>query len=259
MNSVSSPTFTIMNILVCLSQVPDTTSKISVAASGDAVEKTGLKYILNPYDEYAIEEGLRLREKHTGSVTAITMGPDTAKEILRTALAMGVDKAVLIKDDKRDDSFGVAHNIAAYAQEMKPDLILLGRQSIDYDSFQLAPSLAELLSLPGISMVSSLSIDGSALKAERDIEGGKEQLEASLPCVISVQKGINDPRYPKLPDIMKAKSKPIEERPSVAVDKRQQTVGISLPSTQRVGKILGAEDADIAEFVRLLHEEAKVI
>ncbi len=246
-----------MNILVCISQVPDTTSKITVASGGSAIDKTGLKFILNPYDEYAIEEGLRLREKNGGSVTAITVGPDSAKEVLRTALAMGVDKAVFVKEEKRDDSFVVASNIADYAKSASFDVILLGRQSIDYDSFQMTPTLAELLNLPSISMVSKLDIAGTSVSAERDIEGGKEVLEASLPCVISVQKGINDPRYPKLPDIMKAKSKPVEERAAVACDRRVETVSIELPSNKRAQRILGSEDADIAEFVRLLHEEAK--
>ncbi len=246
-----------MNILVCVSQVPDTTSKIAVGAGGTAIDKTGIKYILNPYDEYAIEEGLRLREKLGGSVTAITVGPDSSKEVLRTALAMGVDKVVLVKDDARNDSFVVAANIADYAKSTGFDLVLLGRQSIDYDSFQMTPTIAEMMDMPSISMVSKLEINGSTVNAERDIEGGKEILESSLPCVLSVQKGINDPRYPKLPDIMKAKSKPVEERASVGAEGRVSTVSIQLPSNKRANKILGAEDADIAEVVRLLHEEAK--
>ncbi|MFM7774425.1 MAG: electron transfer flavoprotein subunit beta/FixA family protein, partial [Candidatus Kapaibacterium sp.] len=187
-----------MNILVAVSHVPDTTAKIVVAASGTQIDASGIKFICNPYDEYAIEEGLRLREKHGGSVTVVTCGPDAAKDVLRTALAMGADKAILVKDAAKSDSFSVASSIAAVATSVQADIVLLGRQSIDYDSFQMAPTVAELLSQPSVSMVSSLNIDGSDVRAERDIEGGKEQVETSLPCVISVQKGINDPRYPKL-------------------------------------------------------------
>ncbi len=248
-----------MNILVCISQVPDTTSKIAIAANGISIEKAGMKFILNPYDEYAIEEGLRLREKLGGSVTVITCGPDTAKDVLRTALAMGADKAVLVKDDAKADSFVIASNIASYARESGAELILTGRQSIDYDSFQLAPTVAELIDYPSISMVSKLEINGTSISAERDIEGGKEILESSLPCVISVQKGINDPRYPKLPDIMKAKSKPIEEKALSGAEARVQTLGLQIPSNKRRETILGSEDKDITELVRLLHEEAKVV
>lgn len=248
-----------MNILVCISQVPDTTTKIAIAGSGLTIDPAGVKFILNPYDEYAIEEGLRIREKNGGTVTAITVGGDSSKEILRTALAMGVDKAVLVKDDTKSDSFAVAENIANYAKGISPDIIILGRQSIDFDSFQMSPTLAELLSMPSVSMVSKLDINGTNVDMERDIEGGKEQLESVLPLVISVQKGINDPRYPKLPDIMKAKSKPIEEVAPFSSGSRVETIGMSLPNNKRVGKILGDTDAELEEFVRLLHEEAKVI
>jgi electron transfer flavoprotein beta subunit len=248
-----------MNILVCISQVPDTTTKIAVGTDGKTIEKSGVKFILNPYDEFSIEEGLRLREKFSGSVTALTVGGDSAKEILRTALAMGVDKAVIVKDDSREDSFSVSVNIAEVAKTLQPDVVILGRQSIDYDSFGMASMVAELLDMPSISVVSKWTIEGNSVVAERDIEGGKEVVETTLPCVISAQKGLNDPRYPKLPDIMKAKSKPIEERASVATSARTQTLSMELPQSKRIGKILGDTDADISELVRLLHEEAKVI
>lgn len=246
-----------MNILVGISQVPDTTAKIVVASSGSQIDASGIKFICNPYDEYAIEEGLRLREKHGGTVTVVTCGPDSAKDVLRTALAMGADKAILVKDPAKGDSFTIASSIAAVATSTQADIVILGRQSIDYDSFQMAPTVAELMNQPSISMVSKLEVDGTAVRAERDVEGGKEQLESSLPCVISVQKGINDPRYPKLPDIMKAKSKPIEEVAPAAAESRTETVAMEIPSAKRRQTILGSEDADIAEFVRLLHEEAK--
>lgn len=248
-----------MNILVCISQVPDTTTKVTVGADGKTIEKAGVKFILNPYDEFSIEEGLRLREKFGGSVTALTVGGESAKEILRTALAMGVDKAIIVKDETREDSFSVAVNIAEAAKSIQPDVVILGRQSIDYDSFGMASMVGELLDMPSISVVSKWTIEGNAVTAERDIEGGKEVVETTLPCVISAQKGLNDPRYPKLPDIMKAKSKPIEEYAGVTTASRVQTISMELPQSKRVGKILGDTDGDISELVRLLHEEAKVI
>lgn len=248
-----------MNILVCVSQVPDTTTKVAVSADGKTIEKSGVKFILNPYDEYAIEEGLQLKEKFGGSVTALTVGNDSAKDILRTALAMGADKAVLVSENGSSDTFGIASSIADYARTLNPDIVILGRQSIDYDSFAMASMVGELLDMPSVSMVSSWKIEGTNVTAERDIEGGKEVLETTLPCVVSAQKGLNNPRYPKLPDIMKAKSKPIDTVTANPTDVRIMTKGMELPQTQRRGIILGDGESDINELVRLLHEDAKVI
>lgn len=248
-----------MNILVCISQVPDTTAKIQVSGDGKSIEKTGIKFILNPYDEFAIEEGLRLRERFGGTVTALTVGPETSKEILRTALAMGVDKAGIVKTDDILDSYNVAENIAGYAKSISPNLVIFGRQSIDFDSSGMAPMVAEMLDLPSISVVSSWNIENNAITAERDIEGGKEVLTCSIPCVISAQKGLNDPRYPKLPDIMKAKSKPIEEIASCHGSALVSLTSMALPSSKRVGMIVGDSEAEIASVVTALHEQAKVI
>ena len=248
-----------MKILVCISQVPDTTAKIQVSGDGKSIEKTGVKFILNPYDEFAIEEGLRLRERFGGTVTALTVGPETSKEILRTALAMGVDKAGIVKTDDILDSYNVAENIAGYAKSISPDLVIFGRQSIDFDSSGMAPMVAEMLDLPSISVVSSWNIENNTISAERDIEGGKEVLTCSVPCVISAQKGLNDPRYPKLPDIMKAKSKPIEEIASCHGSALVSLTSMALPSSKRVGMIVGDSEAEIASVVTALHEQAKVI
>lgn len=247
-----------MNILVCVSYVPDTAAKIGTTPDGTGLLLDGVKYILNPYDEFAIEEALLQRERHGGKVTALTVGSEQSKEILRTALAMGVDSAAIILTTSLD-SYGVAANIAAYARHINADLVLMGRQSIDHDSFQMASTVGAILEIPSISVVSKLVIEGTSVRAERDIEGGKEILAASLPIVISVQKGINNPRYPKLPDIMKAKSKPIEIVEPHLTPLRTEIVQYEVPQQKRIGKILGDSDADIAEFVRLLHEEAKVI
>lgn len=248
-----------MNILVCISLVPDTTSKIAVGSDGKSLNPQGIKFILNPYDEFAIEAGLRLKEKHGGSLTTVTVGSTASKEILQRALAMGSDTAVLINDPSASDSFCVAQSIADLAKETQPDVVFFGRQSIDYDSFVVPSMVAELLDWPSITMVSSLSIDGTAVQAERDVEGGKETVTASLPCVLSAQKGLNEPRYPKLPDIMKAKSKPVAERAPSNAAARVEVVGMELPDNKRLNKILGDTEADINELVRMLHEEAKVI
>lgn len=247
-----------MNIVVCISQTPDTTTKLVVAPDGKNIDPKGVKFILSPYDEFAVEEGLR-QKGASGSVTLVCVGGDSAKETIRLGLAMGADKAILVKDEVRADSFSVASQLADVIKSLSPDLILLGRQSIDYDSAQIGPMLAELLELPAISFVTSLTIDGTTVRAERDVEGGKEVVESSLPCIITAQKGLNEPRYPKLPDIMKAKSKPIEEREGAAQTTRVETVVMRQPEKKGAGKIMEFSPENVRELVRLLHEEAKVI
>jgi electron transfer flavoprotein beta subunit len=248
-----------MNILVCVSRVPDTATRILVGGDGKTIDKNGVKYIVNPYDEFALEEALRLREKNGGTVTAVTVGTEAATDILRTALAMGVDKAILVKGDEPTDSYYVAYNLAKIAKEINPDLILMGRQSIDFDSFQMPSMLAEMLSLPSVSVVSALRVEDGKITAERDIEGGKETVVCSMPCVVSAQKGLNEPRYPKLPDIMKAKSKPIDTRDAEKTPAKTTVLGMEIPSKARAGKVFEATDANIDEVVRLLKDEAKVI
>lgn len=248
-----------MNILVAISRVPDTTTKILVGGDGRNIDNNNVKFILNPYDEFALEEAIQLKEKNGGNVIAITVGPAQAQETLRSALAMGADEAVHCKIETEIDSNIVAMNIAEYAKRMNPDIILMGKQSIDFDSLQLPSLLSEHLNMPLATIVTKLTIDGTSVKAEREIEGGKELIETSLPCIISAQKGLNEPRYPKLPDIMKAKKKPIEEIDAMSSDLFVEVVGMELPSKTRLNKMFGSEDADIQEVVRLLHEDAKVI
>jgi len=248
-----------MNILVCISRVPDTASRIVVGSDGKSIDSSGLKFVVNPYDELAIEEALQLSKKNGGEVTAITVGTAANTDVLRTALAMGVDKVVLIKGDEPGDSSYVAENIAKYAKTYNPDLIFLGRQSVDFDSLQMPSILAEKLNIPSVSVVSKLTVESGKVIAERDIEGGRETVEAVLPCIISCQKGLNEPRYPKLPDIMKAKRKPIEEIEAENIVPKVTILSMEIPSKKRVGTILTDSDDDIKELVKLLHEEAKII
>ncbi len=248
-----------MNIVVCVSQTPDTTTKIKVGESGRAIDPAGVKFILNPYDEFAVEEGLRLKEAHGGEVTLLCVGGDSAKENIRLGLAMGADKALLLKNESKSDSWTVATQLSDALKEMNPDIVLLGRQSIDYDSAQMGPTLGELLGMSSISFVTELTVSEDNVRAVRDIEGGKETVESTMPCVITAQKGLNEPRYPKLPDIMKAKKKPIEEREVSTVDKRVETVQLGKPEEKGAGVVLEGTPENVRELVRLLREEAKVI
>lgn len=248
-----------MNIVVCISQTPDTATKVAVGGDGMSIDPKGVKFVLNPYDEFAVEEGLRQKAASGGTVTLLCVGGEGAKETIRLGIAMGADRSVLIKDEERADSFSVARQLADAIREINPDLVLMGRQSIDFDSAQMGPTVAEMLDLPCVSFVTTLDINGTSVRAERDIEGGKEVVETSLPCVITAQKGLNEPRYPKLPDIMKAKSKPIEDRAGDTSEQRVKTLGLKLPPQKSGGKILEFSPENVKEIVRLLHEEAKVI
>lgn len=249
-----------MNIVVCINHVPDTETKVKIGSDNKSIDRNGVNFIINPYDEFAVEEALRLKEKHTGSVTAITLGGDTHKETLRKALAMGVDKAVLLKDDTPRDSFSVAQALAGFMKGQSADIMLFGKQSIDSDGASVGPMVAEMLGVPSVTVVVKLEVgaDGS-VKAEREIEGGHEKVETRLPVVITAQKGLNEPRYPSLKGIMAAKSKPIEEQQPVAAANKVEILAMRKPAAKSAGKIVGTDATAVPELVRLLHEEAKVL
>ncbi|HOJ05901.1 MAG TPA: electron transfer flavoprotein subunit beta/FixA family protein [Bacteroidota bacterium] len=249
-----------MNIYVCVSHVPDTTTKVQVGGDGKHIDPNGVTFILNPYDEYAVEAALQLKEARGGEVVAVCVGPEAVKETIRKALAMGADKGMHIVSDDQRDSFGVARAIADALADKNPDVLFLGRQSIDYDGWQMAGLLGEMLAMPSVSVVAKLDIaeDGS-FTAVRDIEGGQETVTSKLPAVISTQKGLNEPRYPKLQGIMAAKRKPIDEVTPAAYSNRVETVTLAKPPIKSAGRIVGEGPAAAAELVRLLHEEAKVI
>jgi electron transfer flavoprotein beta subunit len=248
-----------MKLAACINHVPDTAAKINIAADGKTVDKTGVTYVLSPYDEFAVEECLRLKEKNGGDVTVISLGGDVHKETLRKALAMGADKAVLLKDDATRDSFGIAKALADYLKEVSPDVVFFGKQSVDYDNSAVGTMVAEMLGMPSVSVIVKLEVSGNKAIAEREIEGGREVVETSLPAVFTAQKGLNEPRYPSLKGIMGAKSKPIEERPASPVVPKTELVQLQKPPAKPAGKIVGTDITAVPELVRLLHEEAKVI
>jgi len=248
-----------MKLAVCINHVPDTATKINIAADGKTIDRAGVTYIIGPYDEFALEECLRLKEKNGGDVTAISLGGDTHKETLRKALAMGADKAILLKDDNARDSFAVARALADYLKEISPDVVFFGKQSVDYDDGAVGVMVAEMLGMPSVSVCVKLEIVNGKATAEREIEGGREVVEATLPAVFTAQKGLNEPRYPSLKGIMGAKSKPIEERPASVVAGKTELIKMEKPPAKAGGKIVGTDAGAVPELVRLLHEEAKVI
>ena len=248
-----------MNIVVCVNHVPDTETKVKVGSDGVSIDRTGVNHMLNPYDEFAVEEGLKLKEKFGGEVTVMSLGGDAHKETLRKALAMGVGKAVLLKDDAVRDSFGVAKGLADELKTMSPDVILFGKQSIDYDDAQVGTLVAELLDLPSVAVVVKLTVADGKATAEREIEGGHEVVETKLPAVFLAQKGLNEPRYPSLKGIMAAKSKPITEKPAAPAEIRVEALSMSKPAAKGAGKIVGTNKDAVGELIKLLREEAKVI
>lgn len=249
-----------MKIIVCVSLVPDSTTKIKISDTKRSIDETGVSYVLNPYDEFAVEEALRIKEKNGGEVTAISFGTDKSKEAIKKSFQMGADKGVLIKSATTDfDSYTVAKNLADYVKPLNPDIILFGKQSIDFDGLLVPTMVSELLGIPSISVVVKLEIADGKVIAEREIEGGKEVVESSLPIVIGAQKGINDPRYPNLKSIMAAKSKPIEEVAATYTGNKVEITQMNLPPVKASGKIFENGKEDVTELVRLLREEAKVI
>lgn len=248
-----------MKIVVCVNHVPDTETKVKVGSDNVNIDKAGINYMLSPYDEFAVEEGLKMKEKFGGEVTVVSLGGNSHKETLRKALAMGVDKAVLLKDDAVRDSYSVATALSDELKKMGADVILFGKQSIDYDDAQVGTLVAEMLDLPSVAVVVKMEIRDGAVVCEREIEGGHEIVETKLPAVFLAQKGLNEPRYPSLKGIMAAKNKPIEERPAVPAEIRVETMQMRKPPPKAPGKIVGTDKSAVPELIRLLREEAKVI
>ncbi|MDF1611106.1 electron transfer flavoprotein subunit beta/FixA family protein [Stygiobacter electus] len=248
-----------MKIAVCVSHVPDTASKIYIGSDGKSIDQTGLTYVVNPYDEFAIEEALKTKEKFGGETVAISLGTDANKETLRKALAMGIDNAVLLKDDKYRDSLSVAKALADEIKAQGAELVFFGKQSVDFDNSVVGQLTAELLGYNCVSVVVSFSLDGNKITCEREIEGGKEFIETSLPAVITAQKGLNEPRYASLKGIMAAKKKVIIEKPALQSENFVEVIAMKRPPTKQAGRIIGTDVSAVPELVKILHEEAKVI
>jgi electron transfer flavoprotein beta subunit len=259
-----------MRIVVCVKQVPDTEARIRVAPGGNAILETDLNWIVSPYDEFAIEEALRLKEKHGGDVVLVTAGPDRAQSALRTGLAMGADAALHVKDPLVDaaDTLGVARALAAAIKTLAPfDLVLTGQQGVGGDHSQVPGLLAELLDLPQVTVAVKVEVQDGRATVEREVEGAHETWETSLPAVVSAQKGLNEPRYASLKGIMAAKKKTIDAKDAAALGlgaaalaPRTKIVALELPPPRpAVRMIEGDADTQVKELLRLLHEEAKVI
>ena len=249
-----------MKIVVCISHVPDTATRIKVGSDGKTIDPAGVTYIINPYDEYAVEEALKMKEKlATGEVVVITLGSENSKETIRKALAMGADSGVLLKDDTNRDSIGIAKALAEEIKSQGAQLVFMGKQSVDYDNSIVGQMTAEILDFNCVAICVKLDITGEKIIAEREIEGGREIVETSLPSIITCQKGLNEPRYASLKGIMAAKKKTIEEKAAMPYTPTSEVIGMHLPAGKQPGRIVGSDATAVPELVRLLKEEAKVI
>ncbi len=249
-----------MKILVALKQVPDTETKIKLAPDGKSPDLADAKWITSPYDEYALEEALRLKESHQAEVTAVTVGSDKARPMLQNALALGAQEAVLVKAGAGDDPLAIARVLAGYAKGRGFDLILLGNKGFGGDNASVGPMLAELLGMAQANVVTKLELAGGGFRAEREGDAGTEILEGSLPAVVTAQRGLNEPRYASLKGIMAAKKKTIAEVDGDPGTPLVQVVALELPPTRPEGrKLEGDPAAQAAALLALLHDEAKVL
>lgn len=255
-----------MNILVCLKQTFDTEEKI-VLKDGK-ISEDNVEFIMNPYDEYAVEEAIKLKEQFGGEVTVISVGPTRAETELRKALAMGADQAVIVDDESLfGDEYTISKVLAAVVKTRPYDIILCGHIAVDDGSGQVGLRLAEELDIPHIGTVVKLEIEGDTVKVERDVEGDIEKLESKLPILITTQQGLNDPRYPSLPGIMKAKKKPMDRLGAsdlgldpADISPKTETTEVLLPPKREAGRRIEGDPAEkVKKLVELLRNEAKVL
>lgn len=262
-----------MNIFVCVKQVPDTETKVTPTGDGNFIETSGIKWIMNPYDEFAVEQALLVKQANpAANVTVVRVGSTKDTEALRTAMAMGADDAILVDAPDNLDSYSIAKALKGAIDKSgkKADMILSGKQAIDDDCLQVPQVLAQMLNLPSVTVVVGFELSGTTVKLKREVEGGALELyEVSTPVVVACNKGLNTPRYASLPGIMKAKKKPLTQLSLADVgvsdaDRRVKYSGFKLPAEKPPGKKFDAMDATkqkdvVAQVVGLLRTEAKVI
>lgn len=260
-----------MKIAVCIKAVPDTESKIAIAQDKVNIDTAGIRFVTSPYDEFAIEEALLQKQKHGGETTCFSMGGPECTDVLRDALARGIDNAVHLSDPSflNLDPLSTAKVLAAAIKDGGFDLILLGQQGVGGDNSQVPAMLAELLDLPQVTVVTKLEIEGSAFTAKREIEGAREVVQGNLPALLSCQKGLNEPRYPGIKGVMAARRKEIAQKNAEALGlagkigaehAAMKVVELALPPDRPQGRLIdGDVDMQVKKLVELLKTEAQVI
>ncbi|MBN1154664.1 electron transfer flavoprotein subunit beta/FixA family protein [candidate division KSB1 bacterium] len=249
-----------MNIIVCIKQVADTETRIRLTPDKKTIDTSDINWILNPYDEFAVEEALRIKEKGQGNdiITVITIGPERTTAALRSALAMGADEAIRIDVEDNLDSLATANLLVDVLKNFEFDLLLFGKQAVDDDNAQVGTLVAEKLDLPCVTVITELKLDQGKVTVKRELEVGAEFISTSLPAVLTAEKGLNEPRYPALRGIMMAKKKSVDLREGKADESKIVVTGYQYPPERKGGKIVGKGQEAVPELIRLLREEAKV-
>jgi len=248
-----------LDIIACVKRVPDSEARIRIGERA-AIDPAGVKFVMSPYDEYAVEAALRTKEAAgSGEVTLLTLGDDSAQETLRAGLAMGADRAVLLTGEATQDGLATAKALAAELKGSVASLILFGVKAADGDQQQVGPMTATLLGLPCATGVASFEVRGETVVCHREVEGGVEVLELKLPAVLTITKGVYDPRYASLKGIMAAKKKPLEQKPATKAESRLTVEELAYPPERAPGRIVGRGPEAAADLVRLLREEANAV
>ncbi|NOT28887.1 MAG: electron transfer flavoprotein subunit beta/FixA family protein [Planctomycetes bacterium] len=250
-----------MRIIACIKRVPTTDLQPRVAADGKSLDTAGVQYMASFYDEIAVEEALKQKEKHGGEVTVLTIGPAEATKEVREALAKGADKGVILVDAAwaGRDPLATAKALAEKIKALGPDLVLLGRVATDRDNASVGPMLATLLGWACVTDIVGLELDGTKGSARREADGGLETFSFALPAVLTCQKDLNEPRYAGLKGIMAAKKKPVEESPAPASSSQVEIVKLALPPTRKAGRIVGEGAAAVPALIDALRTEAKIL
>ena len=248
-----------MNTIVLIKQVPDTETKVKVKPGATDIDREGVNYVLNPYDEFAAEEAIKIKEAQGGEVVIVTMGEQGADEAVRTALAMGADRAIRL-DAPSNDPYGCASALAKALGNESYDLILTGKQAVDDDQAQVGTLVATMLGIPCATMVIKTEVGDGSMKITREIEGGTQEMELPTPCLLTAQKGLNEPRYPSLPGIMKAKRKKLDVVSPEGEGAKTEVAELEMPPERKAGQVFEGEPEEIVpKVVQLLHDEAKVV
>ena len=251
-----------MKIAVCLKRVTDSEARLKVAADGKSLDPAGVNFDISPYDEFGIEEALKVKEANGGApeVVVLCAGPAEAATQIRRALAMGADRGILLKGDLPfGDAASAASALVGALKELAPDLCFFGKQAIDDDNLQVPAYVAAAMGWPLVTVVTKLEVKDGKATAQRQIEGGTEIVEVALPAAISCQKGLNTPRFASLPNIMKAKKKPLDEKPLSAEEPKVTVLGLSAPPARKAGRIVGQGADAVPALLQALQNEAKVI
>jgi electron transfer flavoprotein beta subunit len=250
----------LLKLVVCVRRVPDTAARIRIAADGKSIDTSEAEFVINPYEEYALEQAVQLKEKHGGEVTVVAVGPEKTAQVIMKALALGADKAIHLKSDKvPDDPGSIARALFSEMKSLEFDLILFGKKGVDDDNQQVGQMVAELLSIPCVTQIVKLEVSDGKAVAHREVEGGSITVETTLPAAFTAEKDLTVPRYASLRELVAARKKPVVAKEVQLPPSSLEIVSIQNPPPRPPGRLVGKGVDAVPALVKLLHEEAKVI